>query len=499
MIMTNSSVSHETDGPLEQAAQPGPNGQDEAWQHSSANNDLPDVVGKDDKDAEQHTGVMVAFYPDPDQAAELALPDGEDPEDIHLTLAYLGQVGAELSDEDEAAVVQAVKAWAAQQEPVTGAVAGIGFFDQDPPVTYASVDAPALPTARQKLVEGLAAAGVPHVQTHGYTPHMTLDYADRRDHNPPLTPLNFTHAHVRFANNKTVVPLTGSPKASAIVNEPAPVDPRTAPTTASMDTAAAHDAPQTKAFSVEINGRQLIAAPAQVWNKRLESAAMREPTVEEIAAEPMLTMHGRFVGADEANRNGAYWSSGDLKLATAGVAHGPLNWLHEGRHIIGSITQASFEDGFETADNRQIKPHIAASAGIWRWLYPDEAFVVQQASELGQLWYSMECIASQITCTGPNGCGNTTSYGDYNAGAACDHVVQRASVRQFNNPVFLGGAVIVPPSRPGWADADASVMQAASGIAEAAYDQSFAGQAHPDMRASDWESLMAQLVQFAAR
>lgn len=468
---------------------------DEEWLHSSENDFWEDVVGMDDADAEEHTGVMVAFYPDPDQALNLAVPGGEHPDDLHLTLAYLGQVGAELESADESLVVAAVRRWAAAQAPVTGAINGMGVFDADPPVTYACVDCPGLPAARQSLVETLDATGVRHAQEHGYTPHMTLAYEDIREYMPPRSALRFTEVIVRFAGHNTVIPLSGAP-ARLEVNE----------REGSMNAADTRDPglvadsldAATKAFSVEINGRQFVAAPATALSATLESAAMREPTIDEIAEQPLLWMSGRFVGANEPNRNGAYWSSGDLQIASDSVAHGPLNWLHEGRHIIGTISKAQYRPAFETADRRQIQPHIEASAGIWRWIYPDEAFVVQQASELGQLWYSMECISKEITCTGPNGCGNSVSYSDYTAGAACDHVVQRASIRQFNSPVFLGGAVIVPPTRPGWADADASVMQAASGIAEAAFDQSFAGQPNPDMRASDWESLMAQLVAYAS-
>jgi uncharacterized Rossmann fold enzyme len=107
----------------------------------------------------------------------------------------------------------------------------------------------------------------------------------------------------------------------------------------------------------------------------------------------------------------------------------------------------------------------------------------------------MECISREVGCAGPTGCGKTTTDAQYMAGAACEHVLQRASIRQFIDPVFLGGAVIVPPARPGWAGADATVMATAQGIAEAAYES--AGQ--PDISASDWEQMMAQLVAFTQR
>lgn len=467
----------------------GEHANDETWLHSSENDFWEDVVKMDDDAAEEHTGAMIALYPSPEQALELAIPGGEHPDELHVTLAYLGQLGAELADEDEQRIIQAVTQWARSQPAITATVSGVGFFDQDPPVTYASIDAWALPSARQRLVETLDGAAVRHAQEHGFTPHMTIAYEQALDYRPARLAMHFHEVHVRFAGRNTIIPLQGGaervqvnePEAAKAIPEPAAPRPQ-----------------EPRAFTIEINGRQLVAGPAST-SLRLESAAMREPSIEEIAEEPLLWMHGRFVGSEEANRNGAMWSSGDLQLATEGVAHGPLNWLHEARHIIGTIATSHFVPQETSANGELVHPHITAGAAIWRWVYPDEAFVVQQASDLGQLWYSMECISSDITCTGPNGCGNSTTYSQYTSGAACEHVLQRASVRQFNNPVFLGGAVIVPPSRPGWAQADASVMRTAGRIAEAAYDQSFAGQSNPDMRASDWESLMAQLVAFASR
>lgn len=254
-------------------------------------------------------------------------------------------------------------------------------------------------------------------------------------------------------------------------------------------TAEQTDTEVVKAFVSDINGRTLISAPA--------TASLREPTVDEIADSHMMWIQGRFVGADAPNRNGAMWSSGDLAMSAGSVVNGPLNWLHEARHIIGSMSNAEFvttvPESASQATAETLQPHIAATAGIWKWIYPDEAFVVNQASDLGQLWYSMECISKEVSCAGDNGCGNTTTYAEYLAGSACEHVTQRASTRQFVHPVFLGGAVIVPPTRPGWAEADASVMKEASSLAEAAFEQ--AGQ--PDVTASNWEQMMAQLVRFA--
>jgi hypothetical protein len=70
---------------------------------------------------------------------------------------------------------------------------------------------------------------------------------------------------------------------------------------------------------------------------------------------------------------------------------------------------------------------------------------------------------------------------------------QRSATRQFRDPIFLGAAVIVPPVRPGWADADATVAKQAASLAEKAFDDA----GRPDITANDWEQLMAQVVSLA--
>jgi 2'-5' RNA ligase len=449
-----------------------------------------------------HTGVMVAFYPSAEQQTQLALDDGEPVEDLHLTLAFLGEVGAELQESDQARLVEAVSGWAGTQEPITATTNGHGIFTSAvEKVTYATVDAPQLPAARQALVEALAAAGLPHSQTHGYVPHITLVYDERRDIHVPELSLRFDEVVIKFADQRTSLTLTGSPNAAPrqvaarqqIQIKDRPQHPTDMTGIPPLEPEPAKDG--TKTFVTDIGGRTLITAPAATL------AAFKDPTVEDIAAEHMLWMHGRFVGADVPNRNGAMWSAGDLEMAKGSVVNGPLNWLHEGRHVIGTLakadyvqpTQAVGRSGSGAQFAATTQAHITATAAIWRWLYPDEAYVVQQASELNQLWYSMECISKQVTCSGESGCGNTTSYSDYMSGAACEHVVQRASIRRFVSPVFLGGAVIVPPTRPGWAAADAQVMKPAAALAEAAFEQA----GRPDMSATAWEQVMAQLVLFA--
>ena len=212
-------------------------------------------------------------------------------------------------------------------------------------------------------------------------------------------------------------------------------------------------------FVTELNGKTILTAKAQYL----------DPTMFEQARTPheqMLWMQGRFVGADQPNRNGALWTSKDLELGQVTVKHGPLNWLHDAKKVIGTIADASFVQPSAEQAAEGATPHIVAMSAIWKWIYPDEAEVIEFASDNDQLWYSMECISKTVNCTGPDGCGSSVNYMDYIRGinGTCAHLIQRSSVRHFEDPTFLGGAVIVPPVRPGWADADASIVALSGGL-----------------------------------
>lgn len=266
--------------------------------------------------------------------------------------------------------------------------------------------------------------------------------------------------------------------------------------------------------------------------------------VEESALDPesfVTRIRGRLVGAEEANRNNQFWSTGDLVFGVGSVAGGPLNWLHDEKRIVGAITDARLvggpgRDGAKAAtvsaeDRRKMaksgqampdgsfpipdeehlrsaiklartpaqrrhvikrakalgksalipdswreaagedvrdlaaqQPHIEAESVLWSFIYPQETHVVRDAAAAGSLFYSMECVSKTVECFGPTGCGKVMAYADsvQRNEAACPHVRDRSSIRRLINPVFLGAAVIVPPVRPGWANAHADVIRRAA-------------------------------------
>ena len=327
------------------------------------------------------------------------------------------------------------------------------------------------------------------------------------------------------------------------------------------------DEPTERAFTVDsARGSVVITGPAHT---------IREQAADQ-ANPGFIYLNGRFVEAERANRNGAYWSTKDLELGQVTVAGGPLNWLHQERHVIGTLLSANLvteredaaaydreaardfsagerkkmagkgqakSDGSFPIKNAQdlknairlagnakdpaaarrhiirraqalglsnlipdswtkeksaagIGNHINAAAAVWRFLYPAETDLIQRASDSRELWYSMECVSRQVQClqnAEHAGCGETFEYATYmhDRDNVCEHLREGAGARRFVEPVFLGGAVILPPVRPGWANANAEVAREAAQLTEQ-YDLSQGILTRPEA-----EGMVGQILDWA--
>jgi hypothetical protein len=217
-------------------------------------------------------------------------------------------------------------------------------------------------------------------------------------------------------------------------------------------------AEQPPVIVTEGNDRITLSAPVT------ELLASEQAGLGKAMAERLyVKLRGRFVEAEKANGNGAYWSAADLEVGLPTVAYGPLNWLHDEKKVVGVLSDAAFV-GREAAAQSALGPHITADATMWRWLYPQETRIVERAADEKKLWYSMECISPEVECAGVHGCGTKVPYLDAlrREGASCSHIKNREAVRRFVDPIFQGGAIIVPPVTPGWASADLQVVREAA-------------------------------------
>ncbi|MGW0486177.1 2'-5' RNA ligase family protein [Nonomuraea sp. NPDC003214] len=161
----------------------------------------------DDGGAElgQALGTMIALMIPPAIAQQLAVDGGLPPEELHITLAYLGK-GVDEATLDAART--AVAAVAASGVPLRGTLGGLGAFPagEDGTPVFVPVDVPGLEVLRQRLVDALTAAGVFYAADHGYTPHVTLRYAAEGDALPePVAPVPVEFGEVVVAVDDEVV------------------------------------------------------------------------------------------------------------------------------------------------------------------------------------------------------------------------------------------------------------------------------------------------------
>lgn len=199
-----------------------------------------------------------------------------------------------------------------------------------------------------------------------------------------------------------------------------------------------------------------------------------------------------YVEADNANRNKQYWSLDNLRLGQPTISHSPLNMNHEGHNIVGTIVASEFQYPLEdTAAAGIFNPYIEVLGAMWKFYFPDELKKVEDAYEAGALFISMECVAESISCSI---CKGEWAYEGPSHLSYCNHVNNRESDIEFNNPHFLGGGLITPPNRPGWGNAVTNEIARMSNMTDGQSQLALVAmqQEAPDtnLTAAQWEAMM---------
>lgn len=117
--------------------------------------------------------MIIGFFLPATIASQLALPNGESPDALRLTLAFLGDTAGD-------DLVALTKQFADSNQPVTGRINGIARFagNDSQDAVVALVDSPELAEFRQNLIEFLTGNGVEPVLNHSFIPHITLAYIE---------------------------------------------------------------------------------------------------------------------------------------------------------------------------------------------------------------------------------------------------------------------------------------------------------------------------------
>lgn len=249
-------------------------------------------------------------------------------------------------------------------------------------------------------------------------------------------------------------------------------------------------------MSVLIEGTNsfFIGSQAELLTDERETAS--EWASKHIHHNPALKwVLGKYVEADNANSNKQYWSLADLQMSQPTIEHAPMNILHRPRNIVGAFVAT--EMMYPKEDHAEIfNPYIEALGVFWKYYFPTELEAVQRAHDEGSLFFSMECVAESITCSGDNGCQETFDYAGTSSPGYCSHLNDHASIKQLNKPHFLGGALVIPPGKPGWKKASieslSTLVQEHAAEAEKAYLQ--ISEEFPHLSSKEWEFMMAQIL-----
>lgn len=174
-------------------------------------------------DAEQakSTGGMVALYPRTDYAQQLAIPGGEPPQDMHVTLAYLGE---DVSDQDPGGISQGLSQIADSFTVIDARVMGHATFngdggpdgDMDPCAVYLISDAEQLSDLHKDVLD-LCTQQFNLPQQHlPWIPHLTAGYGIDQDRLDFHGLVLFDRVGFKFAGRSHVFPLLGSTSSESI-------------------------------------------------------------------------------------------------------------------------------------------------------------------------------------------------------------------------------------------------------------------------------------------
>lgn len=149
--------------------------------------------------------VWVALFPNKEAAEYLASFGSESPDDIHLTLAFLGVYPLDLLKECiDAAVLRTML------PPTKGYISGFGSFIE-PNVQFALADVPGLIEFRQNLIKFLPTVD----RTYDYIPHITVNtmgesaYAMSQLYWLKRRPITFGGVTLVHGNSRTLIPWGG--------------------------------------------------------------------------------------------------------------------------------------------------------------------------------------------------------------------------------------------------------------------------------------------------
>ncbi len=268
-------------------------------------------------------------------------------------------------------------------------------------------------------------------------------------------------------------------------------------------------------IGVTHSGRFLLGASAALLDSG--DGVLKAWAEQHVRKDPDIKwILGNYIEAGRPNSNGHIFRLPDLPVAQETLISKPLNMLHHEQYIVGAYAgskllspdgdpmSAEAVEAFLAAQAEAAEPtfpYMQALAGMWHRRFPDEYAAIQRAHGEGSLFFSMEAVPPTVTC--PECALEARFVGLTDAaepGTYCAHMNGEVLPKILNQPVFAGGAVIIPPVRPGWNRADVKAISQLvvkeHETAEALY--AAAQELTPHLDSKAWETVMAMVLQQAA-
>ena len=158
------------------------------------------------------TSGMVALVPSADDVDKLAINGGEDPGEMHLTLAYLGDDVSQLSPQERNGLAGAILDHAQNLAPITARVMGHASFNpdggpdggMDPCAVYLVGDSPAIPDLHDDMAMRTSAE-----QHTPFLPHVTAGYGKNAGDLSYAGPITFDRMRLALGDQAYDFPLGG--------------------------------------------------------------------------------------------------------------------------------------------------------------------------------------------------------------------------------------------------------------------------------------------------
>lgn len=208
---------------------------------------------------------------------------------------------------------------------------------------------------------------------------------------------------------------------------------------------------------------------------------------------------GNFIESERANQNGHIFPLPELRSGVPTLQYKALNMLHMEQYVLGTFAAGQLvkPDGTELKADEEPEeaqfPILESLAAMWVRRFPEEFLAIRGAHAEGALFYSHETVPSEVSC--PD-CGLRAKFDGLTSDNYCAHMDGITKPKIVHDPVFSGGAVVIPPARPGWNRADmkqiSALIAAKPDRAESLYNGIMADL--PNLDAKTWEDLMARIL-----